>query len=414
MKQVLIVDDEERLIKSIELGLRSYDDQFEVVTALNGKEAVEALASRDVDLVITDLRMPEMDGFELLAHISSTYPFLPSIVMTAFATPEIEERVNATGIYRLLEKPIDFERLAEAIAEGLAQESKEGSVAGFSLENFLQLLAMEKKTCLLNIKEGDIEGRDIEGHLYLEKGEIKAAVCGNIKGVDALFKLLACENVQITFKKLPKKKVPKMIDKPLMHLLMEGMRRIDEKKAEREAALQNEQMEKDEILAATPEKSVMSDTDNQEEVKGRNTDSEISTFIKGDGKMSKLEEILDKLSDVDGFMAAGVFTPNGEIAAQVNKANVKIAEIGSIANDVLLKAQKATDVMDVGRGNVVHVEAPKAHVIARCLNENTDFSQTESGKVHVHMVLMMDRDANLAMGKMKLEAIIGEVAVAFR
>ena len=405
MKQVLIVDDEARLLKSIEIGLRSYKDRFNVLTAQNGREAVEILKAEIIDLVITDLRMPEMDGFELLAHISATFPFLPSIVMTAFATPEIEERVNSCGTHRLLEKPIDFRKLAEAIVEGLEQESKEGAVAGFSLANFLQLLAMEEKTCLLNIKD-----ENTDGYIYLDSGEITAAISGREKGEEALFSLLACEKVKIIFKKLPKKKVIRMIDRPLMSLLMEGMRRLDEKepgageKQEQEELPATEEFTSESEERQTGKQGNLSGT-------GQNADGQ---SIKGEKDMGKLEDCLGKLKDVEGFMAAGVFTPNGEIAAQVNIANIKLAEVGSIANDVLLKAQKATDVMNIGRGNVVHVEAPQAHVIARCLNENTDFSQTEAGKAHVHMVLMLDKDANLAIGKMKLESIISEVAASFR
>jgi hypothetical protein len=274
---------------------------------------------------------------------------------------------------------------------------------------------MEQKTCLLNIQEGQTEG-----YLYLEQGEITAAISGKTKGEEALFLLLACDNVKITFKKLPKKKITKMIDKPLMSLLMEGMHRIDE------ARLQNEVQEDQggmkprkqskadnpsDLPLNEPEPQAPNHTTKDNEEKPR---LPISQQNRGDNNMGKLEDCLGKLTDVEGFMAAGVFTPNGEMAAQVNMAGVKIAEIGSIANDVLLKAQKATDIMNVGRGNVVHIEAPKAHVIARCLNENTDFSETEAGKAHIHMVLMLDKDANLAMGKMKLESIISEVAAVFR
>ena len=130
--------------------------------------------------------------------------------------------------------------------------------------------------------------------------------------------------------------------------------------------------------------------------------------------MGKLEDTMGKLADIDGFLAVGVFTPNGEMAAQVNNSGMKLDELGSIANDVLLKAQKATDIMDVGRGQQIHIEAPKAHVLARCFNENTDFSVTEGGKAHVHMVLLLGKDGNLAMAKMKLASIIQEIAPAFR
>lgn len=412
MKQVLIVDDEVSLLKSIEVGLKNYQDQFSVLTAHNGKEAVDVLRSNKIDLVISDLRMPEMDGFELLAVISAAYPFLPAIVMTAFATPEIEDRLNFTGSYRLLEKPLDFEKLAEAITDGLEQESKDGSVAGFSLENFLQLLAMEKKTSLLYVKA---EKRD--GYIFLDRGEVRAAISGELKGEEAFFALLGCGSVQLTFKKLPKKRVVQMINKPLMTLLVEGMQRIDEYREEdAQGSAADEEAAGDELPAALSDAAC--NTDGQEEgvepAEGENPDVSDNPITIGDNTMGKLEDTLNKMVDVDGFLAVGIFSPNGELVAQVNKSDMKLAEIGSIANDVLLKAQKATEVMAVGLGNVVHVQAPKAHVIARCLNENTDFTHTEAGKAHIHMVLLLEQDGNLAMGKMKLESVIGEVAGSFR
>ena len=392
MNKVLIVDDEVRFLQSIVAGLASYSDRFNVLTAVNGRSALQILEQDKIDLLVTDLRMPEMDGFSLLAHVSATYPFMPAIVMTAFATPEIEEKINITGSAKLLEKPVEFDRLAEAILEGLQQEAKEGSVAGFSLANFLQLLSLEQKTCLLNVRNDRIDG-----YIYLEHGEIAAAVAGAMKGEEALFHLLACENVRIIFKKLPQKKIAKVIHKPLMSLLMEGMARIDEESHRTEAppsAVSEPQP------PPIPIKEQQDETPHQPSNGGEN--------------MSKVEETLNKLRDIEGFMAVGVFTPNGELAAEVNTSNLKLAEIGSLANDVLLKAQKATDVMNVGRGQVVHVEAPKAHVIARCLNEADDFSQSQAGKAHIHLVMLLAKDANLAMGKIKLESIIHQVAESFR
>lgn len=392
MHKVLIVDDEVRFLQSIEAGLASYADRFLVRTAVNGIAALEILKEDQINLLVTDLRMPEMDGFSLLAHVSVHYPFLPTIVMTAFATPEIEERINITGTAKLLEKPVEFERLAEAILEGLQQEAKEGAIAGFSLANFLQLLSIEQKTCLLNVKN-DL----LDGYIYLEQGEIAAAVAGATKDEEALFLLLAGENVRIIFKKLPQKKIAKTIKQSLMSLLMEGMRRMDEE-SNRIAARQPDLNDLE--LPPLPVPDKIEETTNQP-----NNEGEV---------MGKLEDTLNKLRDIEGFMAAGVFTPNGELAAQVSTANLKLAEIGSLANDVLLKAQKATDVMNVGRGQVVHIEAPKAHVIARCLNEADDFSESQAGKAHIHLVMLLSKDANLAMGKMKLESIIHQVAESFR
>jgi len=411
MKKVLIVDDETRLLQSIEAGLKSYLDEFTVITANNGKEAVQHLQNETLNLVVTDLRMPEMDGFELLAHLSKTHPFLPTIVMTAFATPEIEERLNTSGTSRLLEKPIDIEKLAQAIRDGLKQQSHEGALAGFSLANFLQLLAMEEKTCLLNVQDGKLQG-----HIYLNQGEVHAAVADGMKGEEAIYHLLASDHVNITFQKLPKRKIQQMIKIPLISLLMEAMRRKDEKLSEQSSAPEDED---ETIETGEPAAENVSGQDPPEientppDEAGENLATE-QEFNFGEAEMGKLEDTLSKLSEIEGFMAAGVFTPNGEMAAQVNSSNLKLAEVGSLANDVLLKAQKATDIMNVGRGQVVHVEAPSAHIIARCHNENEDFSQTQSGKAHIHMVLLLNKDGNLAMGKMRLESVMREVAESFR
>ena len=225
MKTVLLVDDESRLLISIRMGMKAYAERFSLLTAANGHEAIELLAAHPVDLVVTDLRMPEVDGFALLAHISGNYPFLPTIVMTAFSSPEIEERIDRAGSLVLLEKPLDFDQLAEAILDGLARSEKEGSITGFSLASFMQLLAGERKTCLLQV-EG---ARGGDGLVYFEDGEPVAAIAGGLQGEEAVHALLLLDHVRLTFGRTPTRNVRRTIFMPLMHLLLEGMRRRDER-----------------------------------------------------------------------------------------------------------------------------------------------------------------------------------------
>ena len=119
MKNVLIVDDEKPFLLSVTDGLAAYAKDFAVLTAINGKEAIKVLGSSEVNLVVTDLRMPKMDGFELLAHMSGNYPDIPVIVMTAYGTPEIEERLQKMGTFHYLEKPLDLNVLADKITDAL-------------------------------------------------------------------------------------------------------------------------------------------------------------------------------------------------------------------------------------------------------------------------------------------------------
>jgi DNA-binding NtrC family response regulator len=121
VREVLIVDDEEPLLLSIAEGLSIYKKYYNLLTATNGMEAVNLLKSSPIiDLVITDLSMPKMDGFELIAYMNRNYPKIPVIMMTAFGTPKIEEIVQKMGIYSYLEKPLDINMIADTILDALA------------------------------------------------------------------------------------------------------------------------------------------------------------------------------------------------------------------------------------------------------------------------------------------------------
>ena len=110
LKEVLIVDDEETLLLSINDGLSIYKKYFNLLTATNGLDAVKLLKSKpSIDLVITDLKMPKMDGFELLTYMKRNYPLTPVILMTAYGTPKIEQIVKTLGINGYLEKTFGYQ-----------------------------------------------------------------------------------------------------------------------------------------------------------------------------------------------------------------------------------------------------------------------------------------------------------------
>ncbi|MDA8139132.1 MAG: response regulator [Desulfobacteraceae bacterium] len=387
MKYVLIVDDEEQLLLTMQAGFEPYRERFQVLTARNGREATALLSSTRINLLVTDIKMPEMDGFELLAFVKNNFPEIPAIVMTAFATPEMETQLAQSGLIRMLEKPVEFEELVQLILSVLEHDTTGGVVTGISLPSFLQLIEMERSTCLMDIKGPN----GVQGLLYFNQGVLYDAVLGKLSGKEAALKILALDDVKISFRTLPTKKLKQRIDVHLMNLLMESARLKDEL-----AMAQNEQAGADDPAA---KKAAL------------NNDL---MATKGDDPMADIKEVLEKFKTVDGFQAVGAFSPNGEMVAECNSAGINLAELGALANDVLLKAQKTTELMNVGRGQLVHVEAPKAHVICRCLNEATDFAATSSGRAHVHMVLILGKDGNLAMGKMKISSLIQDVAEFFR
>jgi CheY-like chemotaxis protein len=225
MKNVLIVDDENPFLLSVTDGLAAYAKEFAVITAINGKEAVKALSTAEINLVVTDLRMPKMDGFELLAHISGNYPDIPVIVMTAYGTPEIEERLQKMGTFHYLEKPLDLNVLADKITDALAAGASQDRIHGISLAAFLQLIEMEGKTCSLTIKSHSKEGR-----LYFVKGVLMQAEEGEANGEAAALDIVAWENVVIEIQYVCTVK-KKSIELSLAEILMEGFRIKDEQES---------------------------------------------------------------------------------------------------------------------------------------------------------------------------------------
>ena len=113
-QQVLIVDDEPELLLSISSGFEK-NDRFQITTAHNGREALDILSGAAMDLVVTDLRMPVMDGVELLAAMTESFPKVPNIVMTAFGTPVMEQQLKKAGTMEVLEKPLDIDDLEQAV-----------------------------------------------------------------------------------------------------------------------------------------------------------------------------------------------------------------------------------------------------------------------------------------------------------
>ncbi|EFN9747020.1 two-component system response regulator GlrR [Escherichia coli] len=118
---LLLVDDDPGLLKL--LGLRLTNEGYSVVTAESGAEGLRVLNREKVDLVISDLRMDEMDGMQLFAEIQKVQPGMPVIILTAHGS--IPDAVAATqqGVFSFLTKPVDKDALYQAIDDALEQSA---------------------------------------------------------------------------------------------------------------------------------------------------------------------------------------------------------------------------------------------------------------------------------------------------
>jgi two-component system NtrC family response regulator len=109
METILIVDDEKNYLTILSAILE--DEGFEVLTAPGGSEALDIHKASDLDLILTDMKMPKMDGIELLENIKENDPDLPVIMMTAHGTVDKAVEAMQKGAYTYVLKPFDNERL---------------------------------------------------------------------------------------------------------------------------------------------------------------------------------------------------------------------------------------------------------------------------------------------------------------
>ena len=224
LKNVLIVDDDQEMLLSLKNGLKKYGDSFSVLIAKDGLDALQQLKKNIVSLVVTDLKMPRMDGFALLEHIMEHYPDIPVIIITGYSTPDMEQLALDGGAVGYIAKPFMLENLARSIMASLRRESEGGTLHSVSSGIFLQLMEMEQKTCTIRLED---KKSGQKGVLFFQEGELLDARVNNLQGKTAAYKIFAWDKVTITIQNV----CPQMenkIQSDLQPLILEASRLKDE------------------------------------------------------------------------------------------------------------------------------------------------------------------------------------------
>src|SRR5882672_9960509 len=126
-KQVLIVDDEPNLRKILSAQLSR--DGYDVLTAEDGEEGLQLLREHHIDLVVTDLKMPKVDGMTLLREALREDPELPIVMITAHGTVDTAVEALKTGAFDYLTKPFDKDEVRQIVAKALKTRQLAGEEA---------------------------------------------------------------------------------------------------------------------------------------------------------------------------------------------------------------------------------------------------------------------------------------------
>jgi CheY-like chemotaxis protein/predicted regulator of Ras-like GTPase activity (Roadblock/LC7/MglB family) len=397
MIRLLIVDDEAPLLKNLGSYLASFGDEFEVVTAATGEEALEVVeADPGIDLLLTDVRLPGIDGVDLVRRAAAKRPHLTVLVMTAFPSRDIRRAVTDLGALRYLEKPLDLKQLRQALLEAAtSREGWSGSVGGLDLFDFTQLFALSGKSTAVRVAWGDRAG-----HMVFQEGALVHASTDDLDGEEAFYAMTRWRGGTLSETAQPDPtSLPHNIGASTNHLIMEAARMRDEE-ARGAANQESPSSSVDDVLdllSLAGQGSGVGQTRNRKEV-----------------HVMAIKDHLAELEEVQGFQGAAVFTAQGEMLEGLAKGKLDIKTVGLYANNALLNAQKATDQMGVGRGNMVQIRAPQALVLMRCLNEATDFAATKEGKAHFHTVVVLEPEGNTGMASMLLDKAVAKVADELR
>jgi CheY-like chemotaxis protein len=219
MTSVLIVEDDQQFRSAVvrDLVHRGY----EVTSAVSVQDALTRLRQGAFDVVLTDLRMDDRDGIDLLEELSELSPRTRSILMSAHASARDHQRAMDLGAVQVLCKPFSSAELMRAIQQAIDCESGfRGSVHGLSLVDMLQMFHYSRRSLSIYIS------LPVGGEVHFDGGEIVHAKRGAMDGEVALRSILAMPSGSVHTTSLMADAVT--IKRDFQSLLLDVLREVDE------------------------------------------------------------------------------------------------------------------------------------------------------------------------------------------
>ena len=122
VKQILVVDDHFEMLEFLRSMLELSSQEYQVLGVPSGEEGFLEMRRTPFDLLITDLRLPGISGFELVRKVKAAYPDLPAIMITGYSSDQGREEAQALGVFRYFQKPLDTDALLAAVHTALYGE----------------------------------------------------------------------------------------------------------------------------------------------------------------------------------------------------------------------------------------------------------------------------------------------------
>lgn len=224
-KRIVLVDDEDDLVWSLASALvRALGREVEVRATSDASEALAYVDDAPCDLLITDVRMPRIDGMDLLVRARRRRPGMPALVMTAFSSEDVKQRAMSFGSVTYVEKPFELARFIGLVTEIIARKPSgfSGAMSLEGLPDLVQLFAMSGSTGSLRIARPGQTGL-----IWFDRGGVVHAEQGEQSGVEAFYEILRWTDGEFSMDRSTEAPA-RTINMSVMELLMEAARRDDE------------------------------------------------------------------------------------------------------------------------------------------------------------------------------------------
>lgn len=225
--KILLVDDDPDLLEVYRETIEMLPSGPEIHTASSGARALAMLESEAYRLLITDLKMPKMDGLQLLSIVRRKFPELRTVVLTSVSDEQFRSRVYALGVDLYWHKPgteSEMKQFLECLESLLGRELEPGfrGVQSKSLVDLVQLECISQSSSVLRITNGPLTGC-----IWVNSGELTDAETDGARGEDAFQKILRWKAGNFEF--LPAEpNRPRTIFKGYNALLLETAQALDE------------------------------------------------------------------------------------------------------------------------------------------------------------------------------------------
>lgn len=180
MKKVLVVDDTKNIRTLLGIYLKLND--FEVLMATNGNEALSIIDTEPVDLIFLDIKMPEISGTEVLKRIRAKGITAPVVIMTAFATVKNAVDCTKLGAITYLQKPFTTDKIKTILDEMMTKEDPNARNIEYQIMTIKQLItennlkkALDTLKVVLSTDPNTPEIYELISIVYSRQGELKKA-----------------------------------------------------------------------------------------------------------------------------------------------------------------------------------------------------------------------------------------------